>query len=334
MNVPRLSILGLFALASYLTANDSNATLGAGGLVPKKSSSIVMESEDLRISTHEIAVRYVFRNTGPTPLDEIVAFPLPEIDGGLVANVPIDIPSSDPLNYIAFKVSAGGVAIKPSMEVRSFFGGAEITNELRTFHLPLSVLDPNVTAAVNKLAPTDRAHILKQGWVDCSLTRDHKCWPYWQSRMQYYWTQHFPAGGSIEVTHTYHPVVGGGTMYSGEDGRREVELSSQYLSRYCPSAESLDRLASKLQLPPGRKYSSLDRGAIAEREIEYILTTANTWSGPIRNFHLSVVSDSAEDIVAACMPDLKRTAPTRYEIHLSNFRPSKEIEILILQPVK
>ena len=329
MRVARLLAAGLLLIAALACANDSNATLGAGGLVPKKSSVIVMESEDLRISVHEVSVRYVFRNAGARDLDEIVAFPLPEIEGGLLANDPVDIPSSDPLNYIAFKISADGVAISPGVEVRAFFDGAEITSQLRALHLPLSVLDPGVTAAVNKLAPADRGRIVKSEWVDCSLTPDHKCWPYWKSRIQYYWTQHFPTRRTVEITHTYHPVVGGGTMYRGE----EVKYYADYFRRYCPSPDAIDHVKRGVQLRPGEKPDG-SHAAFSEKEIEYILTTAKSWSGSIRNYHLTVISDSPDDIVASCLPGLRRIAPTRYEMQQSNFRPDNEVELLILRPVK
>jgi len=89
----------LFATVFRLAANDTNARLGAGGLVPEKSADIVMESEDLIISVHQITVRYLFRNTSDRDLDLIVAFPLPEVDGAAVANIPIFFPSPDPLNF-------------------------------------------------------------------------------------------------------------------------------------------------------------------------------------------------------------------------------------------
>jgi hypothetical protein len=75
------------------SANDTMVTLGAGGLIPIKSTEIVMESEDLQVSAHQITVKYVFRNTTHHDVDATVAFPLPPLDGGTVENSPISIPS-------------------------------------------------------------------------------------------------------------------------------------------------------------------------------------------------------------------------------------------------
>ena len=64
------------------------------------------------------------------------------------------------------------------------------------------------------------------------------------------------------------------------------------------------------------------------------LYTGNNWSGPIRRFHLIVNSDSPQDIVLTCMPGLKRISPTRYELTRTNFHPSTDLKLLILEPNK
>jgi hypothetical protein len=326
MHIPRLAAIVALATVLRVAANDTTVTLGAGGLIPARSSAIVMESEDLQISVHQITVKYVFRNTGSHDLDLMVAFPLPEIDGGAAANVPIDFPSRDPLNFVDFEVFVAGRKIAPKTEVRSFFNGSEITSELRSLGLPLSALDANVAAAMKKLTVADRSRVEKNGWVDCSVTNDGRCWPYWQSRIQFYWTQHFKAGTAVDVTHTYHPVVGGGAMYGGGD----IAAYANYFQGYCPRADALDQIKRKLS---GEKFDGA-HPVLRQREIQYILTTANNWSGPIRSFHLSVISDSPEDVVATCLPNLTRVTPARYELLRSNFRPDREIELLVLQAAK
>ena len=317
--------LGLIAMSLPVAANDTLATLGAGGLVPAKSTDIAMESEDLEVSIHRISVKYLFRNTGGKDEDVVVAFPLPAMNGGDVANIPIDIPSHDPLNFINFEVWANGRRVEPKVELRAFFEDKEITTRLRELGVPLSVLDPNVTAAVKKLSTGDRSRLQKDNWVDCSLTPDGKCWPYWQSRVQYYWTQRFPAGETVEIRHTYRPVVGGAHIYPSDSGASRV-------TEYCGGANDVGRIAKQKELR--HATAGDDTTLFAERRIEYILTTGANWKGPIRNFHLSIVSDEPADIVMTCMPGLKQTAPTRYEVGVPDFRPVKELELLILQATK
>jgi hypothetical protein len=104
---------------------------GRGALVPLKTSAIVMESEELRISLDRITVRYVFRNLTAKPLDSLVAFPMPELDGGDIYNTPIDLPSKDPLNFMGFHDSVDGRPLDPQLEIRVFDSdGKDITSKL------------------------------------------------------------------------------------------------------------------------------------------------------------------------------------------------------------
>lgn len=321
MMVARLVVLGALSAGLPAGANDTAVTLGAGGLIPAKSSAIVMESENLQISVRQVTVKYVFRNTSNRDVDVMVAFPFPEMDGGAVANIMMNIPSRDPLNFMDFNVVVAGKRITPDVEIRAFTDAGEITSQLRSFGLPLSVLDGNITRAIEKLDKKDRSRLESSGLFDCSLTKDGKCWPYWKSRAQFYWTQRFLAGSSVEVQHVYRPIVGGGSIYADDTGETSVKP-------YCGGGEALKQIDRQKEL---HRVEGRDKPVLRERTIDYILTTANNWAGPIHKFRLSVVSDNSDDIVVTCMPGLKRVAPTRYELVRSDFRPDRDLRLLILQ---
>src|ERR1700758_935122 len=109
----RRTTLLLLAFVSRLPsarANDTLATLGAGGLVPLKSSTVLMESENLHITLHRVTVDYVFRNTSNQDVDAVVAFPMPELDGATIEVSPIELPSKDPTNFMSFKLTVDGKA--------------------------------------------------------------------------------------------------------------------------------------------------------------------------------------------------------------------------------
>lgn len=322
MAVARLAAVALIAAVLPAGANDTLETLGAGGLTPLKSSTIRMESEDLEISVHQISVRYTFRNTSGRDENVIVAFPLPALSGGLLANSPVRIPSKDPLNFVDFQVLVDGKSVVPQVETRAFVDNTEITADLRSMKVPASPLDESITAAFRKAAPPQQARFEKNGWIDCKLTNDGKCWPMWEVRVQFYWTQRFPARSAVEVRHTYQPIVGGSYITPGNDGASK-------LKPYCGGADALGLIRKVKALHPAKNDES---PALFERRIQYILTTANNWSGPIRNFRLSVIPDAPDDIVATCLPGLTPVAPARYEFVRSNFHPDRELELLILQP--
>jgi len=317
-----VSILAVFVLAaSAANADDTRATLAAGGLVPVKSAQIVMESEDLQISVHKITVRYLFRNTSDKDIDALVEFPLPDLEGGDFQG-PIDIPDEKRLNYVDFRVSYNGRPVTTRMEARGFFKNRDITARLRADGLPVSVQYGTALAAIEKLGPAKREQLEREGLIYQLGFQDW--YADWTERIKFYWKQHFPANNDIVLIQSYRPVVGG--SYIGADD------GSSIVKPYCGGSDSIRRIAqAKHLLHPtdSEKYVNM-----IENDIDFILTTGNNWSGPIRRFHLIVNSDSPQDIVLTCMPGLKRISPTRYELTRTNFHPSTDLKLLILEPNK
>jgi hypothetical protein len=322
-------ILLLFTvlLAASSRANDTLVTLAAGGLVPIKSSSIVMESEKLQITVHRISVDYVFRNTSNQDIDAVVAFPLPELDGATLEVSPIELPSKDPTNFVSFKLTVDGKAISPKVEIRAFKKDDDITERLKSLGLPVSVLDPRMKAAIGKLPKAQLSQLQEEEViVDEAMQTagkgDERFWPWWQTRIQFYWTQHFRANSTVRVSHTYAPVVGG--SYIDDDG-------SYIAERYCGTAASLQHIKElKAKLPKGEVPESI----LWWRSLGYILTTANNWNGPIRHFHLEIDSDAPDNVLLTCMPSIKKSSGTHYELDASDFRPGRNLDLVIIQPDK
>lgn len=321
-----LALALLLAAPRSTHANDTLVTLSAGGLIPANSSTVLMESESLRISLHRVTVDYIFRNTSNQDVDALVAFPLPELDGATLEVSPIELPSKDPTNFMSFKLTVDGKPVSPKVEIHAFKKDQDITDKLKSLGLPISVLDPRLKAAIQKLPIIERSQLEKDEWIvnenpDATGKNDQSFWPWWQTRIQFYWTQHFPANGSVRISHTYVPIVGG--SYIDDDG-------SSIAGRYCGTAilQQIKALKSKVasQREPGL--------SLWWRSLQYILTTANNWSGPIKHFHLEIDSDTPGDILLTCMPSIKQTSPTRYELEASDFRPDRNLAIVILQPNK
>lgn len=266
-----------------------------------------------------------FANTNNHDIDATVAFPVPTLDGNTIENEPIKLPSKDPTNYMSFHVTVNGQAVAPKVEVRAFKNGKEISARLRALGLPLSVLDPNLRSSAAKLSPDHPKKLVQDEWIVDEGTRNGKSarylWPWWDTRIQFNWTQHFPANGVIQVHHSYRPVVGGSYIPANSDGKYSVQP-------YCGDANTLHRMR-KFAL--GKRAKDEGEVIFFERRVQYILTTANNWNGPIRTFHLKAVTDRPEDIFTTCFAGLKHTSQTTYEFTRNDFRPDRELELLILQ---
>jgi len=131
-------LLAATAAAPRALANDSTATLGAGGLVLTKSINITLDREDLYVSTGEIRVHYEFRNTSDKDVATTVAFPLPDIDLSYYSEVPITRPGSDAVNFVDFTVSVDGKAVTPVLEARALLKGEDITDYLTAKNIKFS----------------------------------------------------------------------------------------------------------------------------------------------------------------------------------------------------
>jgi uncharacterized protein DUF4424 len=70
-----LTVLALSGAPSR--ADDSTATLGAGGLALEKTEKIALVSEDLTLSPTAVKISYRFRNLTNADVGTIVAFPMP-----------------------------------------------------------------------------------------------------------------------------------------------------------------------------------------------------------------------------------------------------------------
>ncbi|HXZ20427.1 MAG TPA: DUF4424 family protein, partial [Candidatus Acidoferrales bacterium] len=137
----------------------------------------------------------------------------------------------------------------------------------------------------------------------------------------YSWTQVIPANQVVEITQFYSPVVGGGyfSVTNNDSGN---------VANYCATAETTRAIAAlKAQAAESKDTGTL----LYEQAIDFTLTSANGWSGPIGIFHLTVLTKDPNDMLITCMPGLQRVAPTKFVLEKDNFQPSEELKLMVLQ---
>lgn len=324
-------LVGL-TLATSAAANDTSAVLEAGGLVYTRQDSVDMLSEDLFISQDEIRVDYVFKNQGDTDLETLVAFPMPEIGGGLEFNAALDDYEHD--NFMGFTVSQDGVAIDPELQQRVMVNGIDMTEEVRARGVPLLPLSEATAAAIAKL-PVDvqkdwetRGLILNTAY-DPDKPVEPEYYPLWKLETVYWWRTTFPAGQEVKVHHSYKPSVGGTVaMTFIQDGKPTPQLD-EYRERYCLD-DSLLKTAIKLE-----KQQNYDAGVYYyEKWMSYILTTGANWGGPIGKFKLTVDKGSEKNYVSFCGQNVRKVGPTTFEMTATDFYPEKDLHFLLVVPAQ
>ena len=140
-------------------ADDSMATLGAGGLALEKTDKIALVSEDLYLSPTAVKVSYRFRNLTNADVETIVAFPMPDVTGSVFETVEMPDPARD--NFLRFVTRVDGKPVDSQVEQRAFLTAegkpdVEITERLKSLGVPLIPTTEAAGAALSALSEPQR----------------------------------------------------------------------------------------------------------------------------------------------------------------------------------
>jgi Domain of unknown function (DUF4424) len=332
--------------AGAAEANDGFGGLTATGLEFRHTEAVAMVSEDLRISPERIEVDYVLRNLTDTAVTGEVIFPLPPIPVGDLKMAMWNLPEDpDRPNLLDFAATVDGrpvplsidrvaVLAPPWTEERPLSAeyetpGHDVTNLLKALGIPLT-LDPEAaTAALLALSPGARAEAVAQGLATFDpATEDmaEEAWPHWSIVIRYHWTQTFPAGAEVRISHAYENRPAGGLFYwshppedwlvEGYAGYCIDEGTSRAIMKLLPQAEGTEQVF-------GQAWN-----------IAYVLRTANTWAGPIGSFRLTIDKGAQNRVVSLCAEGLERAGPTRFVMEKRDFVPQGDLEILVVAPLE
>lgn len=314
----------LALLATPALADDSSATLGAGGIVLTKNADIRMASEDLYLSPKAVRVHYSFVNDSAKDIDTIVAFPLPDVDNYEFSESPLGTTLDTVPNFVGFRLSIDGKPVTPQVEVRAVQNGRDVTRDVLAAGAPLLVAIGGGYDKMQKLTTAQRAMLVKAGLVDAGDTDLH---PKWTTTTKYWWKMHFPAGGTVSVDHAYQPVTG--QTFFTSYALTEVNEYQDYVKDYCIDPPT--RSAIEAGLASIKRKSGND-GMFNQYTTDFVIKTANNWKGPIGRFHLTIDKLKPSNILSLCWAgDLRKTAAARFESTLTDFAPKADIKILVLE---
>jgi hypothetical protein len=312
-------------MAAPAAANDSTAETGAGGLVLTRSDAIDMVSEDLFVSAEQVRVRYVFRNRAQKDVKVTVAFPMPDRDLGPEQFQDVAFPAG-------FETKVEGAPVHMRVERKATVKGRDVSATLAGLRVPIS--GDALGKALDGLPERERQRLEQAGIAgideyddDASGMKKH-LFPLWTVKETWYWDQLFPAGRDLRVEHQYRPGTGGsvGTDLASAELRRSAEGRAK-IALYCVDSDflaGLDRLA--------RASGGGDFPVMPEQRIGYILTTGGNWRSPIGDFRLVVDKGAPANLVSFCGSGVRKISPTRFEVRRKNWRPDRDLHILIVRP--
>jgi hypothetical protein len=330
-----LAGLILFVLAwSPTVANDTAASTAAGGIQLRREPRIAMIKEKLFISLEKVTVEYEFLNESDTDIATEVAFPVPAYG--------IDYSAAGTRDFDDFKVWADGTELKYAIEARARLGGRDYTAILKRFSIDVASLGhfngrDDFSADFRKLAKSQQDTLTDAGLFD----RDNE-FPQWQVEKIYHWQQTFPAHRLVHVRHEYKPGIGftqvDAKFFNSRERAAEVALARQQSgSRWVvDDALQIDNACVDSQLE--RTLAGPDKPPVEMFWVDYILSTANGWKTPIRDFQLEIEKlqpQGAKSYVSFCWDGpVQRVAPNRFRANVKNFIPTRELHVVFFEPLQ
>ncbi|MFV0623402.1 DUF4424 family protein [Sphingomonas sp. ac-8] len=316
-----LCLAATASLAGTARANDTTAERAAGGLVLTRSDAIDMVSEDLFVSADLVRVRYVFRNRTAADVRTTVAFPLPDDD--LAEREVRDV--ATPRDFATL---VDGKPVRMAVEHKAIANGRDQSALLASLGVPVT---GDMEAKLDALGKDARKRLIAAGLVTPDNGGDGSTGhliPAWTVKETWHWDQRFPAGRDLMVEHRYAPATGAsvGTDLALPGFRRSAE-GKAYAARYCADAgflAGIDRLARAA----GRQAAA----ALPEYRVGYVLKTGANWRAPIGSFRLVIDKGAPDNLVSFCADGVRKISPTRFEVRRSNWRPDRDLDVLIVTP--
>jgi hypothetical protein len=297
--------LAVAGAAIPCAANDTLASIDAGGLVFTKSTSIQIKSEVLSISPERIEVDYVFANPTAADVTAVVAFPLPGLKIEAMYFMDSSIPFPRKQNYVGFRTWVDGTEIQMNSDIHAVLpDGRDVTKELERLGV-----NPSLEAGeAGAWTPDAAAQLEKIGAAD---GEGNDLRPSWVTETSFHWTQTFPARKEVQVRHTY----------SAGPLRRFV---TEQEAEWCTD----DSYKAAFRNLPVKTDGRLLRG----EAVRYVLKTGANWAGPIGDFTLKLDKAGAALLSTCPIPglSLKRDG-NMFAGHAQNYTPSADLNILFVR---
>lgn len=342
-----LTALALGSAALPALANDGFGGLSATGLTFDQTDAVEMVQEDLFIGIDKINVDYVFRNTSGQDVTGEVIFPLPPVyvwaSWESSMNLPEDMTNP---NIVDFTATVDGVPVQVTIDKIAVIEepweenrplseqydtpGRDVTAELARFGIPLSLDVESIREMLMALSDEDKAAIKAAGLADYwegdpAADIPPEAYGMWAVVTRYHWTQTFPAGAEIRISHSYTNRPPGGLFYWSNPPE---DYQTYLVDQYCIDDGTSAALAKAIKHPTDAEFG--DYGIAYN--IAYVLRTANSWAGPIGKFTLTLDKGDTGNVISLCAEGVTKTGPTTFVIEEENFTPTKDLEILIVKP--
>lgn len=326
-----LALATSLALSAPAVANDGFMGLPAGGLTLQQSANIAMLEEDLYLALDQVRVDYRFLNESPNPVTAVIGFPMPglPVSVNFDAETGYDLSEVRDVRLLEFETRVEGNLVQSRPVVRAFvfprntdwskqdrfrFSNAtDVTAELTAAGMPLNFDAAAIRSAWARLPAPRKADWIRRGLY--SPDRGAQT-PLWFLSTIFVRQQVFPPGRVVSVQHRYKPHPSGFVMSPDH-----FSFAPELITENCIDATTRRAMEQALRRGGGGIGMVLD----------YVLTTANTWKGPIRRFRLTINKGEPGNLVSFCATGVRKTGPTTFTVEATDYRPDRDLSILVLK---
>lgn len=330
-----LALVSLMS-ATPIHANDSEASIGLGGLELQQNDAVSMDSEDLYLSLDEVRVKYRYTNHSDKDVELLISFPLPALPDGIEGYLG-DTNYPDWAEH-EFVTTVDGKPVKLQSRDVVTAQGRNVEARLKELGWPVKFwIDYEFVEKVEKFSEADTAKYLAEGLLKRPDVKEAPDWivPAWQVATHVTRTQIFPAGKTITVEHRYKPLSGGsvGGMLSLVASGEDADYAKEYAANYCIDKTFLAGFRKKMvaKRKQGEREGTEMGMFYVERWLDYVLKSGANWRGPIKDFHMVIDKGNADNLISLCADGVKKISPTQFEIRKTNFEPKDDVEILIVE---
>jgi hypothetical protein len=312
--------------SAALLGNDGSATATpTGGIQLTREARISMEKERLTIGSDQVAVEYEFLNTTDQDVTTEVAFPVPGYNLGSLFSPSLH---GDLENW---HVWVEGKELKYQTEVKALVNGVDQAALLRRLSIDIESFghfdqhaDGNITEDIQKLSKPEQEELTRAGLFEDGIV------PTWTVLKTYHWQQRFPAHKILHVKHQYTPELGLEHLdLDNLQGKTEEPFAK--LSDSCVDPALRKTLIAAV--PNDNGFGG--GGFINPVWVDYILTTANTWKTPIKDFELVIEKPKPEGqvqyYVSLCWDGKMEMRAGTLVAKAANFVPKRELRVMFFQ---
>jgi hypothetical protein len=325
--IAMLSALTLISIWRAIPAlgNDSAASVAVGGIQLNREARISMEKERLPIAREKVTVEYEFLNYTDEDVTTEVAFPAPPYQEHY-------LDESFGKKLDDFRVWVDGHETKYQTDVRAMVNGVDYSALLQKLGVDVASLghfgftddrnDP-FSPDVERLSQSQHDELKQLG-----LIRSDNGFMGWTVVKTYHWPQTFPAHKILHVRHEYVPILG----YTGLQPEVVFPVRRQERTPEFAAAIRDSCIDPSLQqaLTTAARNEKKETGAyIKSKWVDYILTTANSWKTPIKDFELIIERPRpGQWFVSFCWDGpVKRLDPDHFIAHSIDFVPTRELHV-------